>query len=338
MARTLSVIVPVFNAGAHLERCLNSLIGQTYKDLEIIVVDDGSTDDSRATISRFVELDRRVCPVFQANRGVSVARNVGIERATGDLIGFLDADDWLEPDTYAVVAEQFNDHPEIDFVTFGYFVDDGLRSDVPSWPVRFTGVQRTAEGLGVVLETRNRFACTRVFKSNLVGETRFREDLHWGEDTVFVVEVVKRAQASVTLANPLYHYVQSGDSATRSKFNPKRLTGVTMTNSLEDLIKNDYPEFVDNVVRTRVNIIGVLLEDAFAPDAQVPSGFVRDLTKTVRGDLGRIVRSRRIPLSAKVKAAVMAASPSLFVGVHRAGLAARSLGSTRGFMNKVGKP
>ena len=99
MAATISVIVPVYNAGSHLRHCLESIQRQTHAVLEIIVVDDGSTDDSSAIIESFTIHDPRFIVVRQDNAGVSSARNAGLTLATGDYVSFIDADDWLEPTT-----------------------------------------------------------------------------------------------------------------------------------------------------------------------------------------------------------------------------------------------
>lgn len=326
MPELISVVVPVYNAGEHLTRCLDSLTRQTYPGLEIILVDDGSTDGSRDVIRACAEADGRIVSIMQPNRGVSAARNAGIEAATGDLIGFVDADDWLEPDTYELLVGEFDD-PLVDFVTFGYFVDHDDRTETPRLPRQYLGEAGVARGLAVLLQTQNRFVWTRLFRRDLLAPVRFRGDIHWGEDTVFAVEAAKRARSSTTLGTPLYHYVQSAGSATRSRFNPKRITGLKMTHALEGLISQDHPQFVDDVARTRMNIIGILFQDAYASEEAIPFEHFRSLRRAAREDLSRILRSRRIPPSVKFKGSLIAVSPRLFVWVHHVGVAARSLRS-----------
>lgn len=96
--------MPVYNVARFLPRCLGSLIGQTYKELEIICVNDGSCDGSAAILDQYAAKDARIKVIHQENSGVSAARNRGIEAATGELITFVDADDWLEPDAYEKTA------------------------------------------------------------------------------------------------------------------------------------------------------------------------------------------------------------------------------------------
>lgn len=103
----ISIIVPVYNTGKYLKKCLDSLIYQTYSDLEIICIDDGSTDDSTSIISKYKEIDSRVSLYFQEHLGASAARNFGIEKATGDYVSFIDSDDWVFLTLYQAFIDYF---------------------------------------------------------------------------------------------------------------------------------------------------------------------------------------------------------------------------------------
>ena len=96
----ISIIVPIYNAEKYLARCIESILRQTYSDLEIILVDDGSVDDSADICDTFAFQDERILVFHQANGGVSVARNLGLKKATGDFVMFVDADDCIEPDLF----------------------------------------------------------------------------------------------------------------------------------------------------------------------------------------------------------------------------------------------
>ena len=96
----ISVIVPVYKTEEYLERCVNSILNQTYKDIELIIVDDGSPDKCPAICDTFAQMDERVKVIHKVNGGVSTARNAGLEIATGDYIAFVDSDDYIELDMY----------------------------------------------------------------------------------------------------------------------------------------------------------------------------------------------------------------------------------------------
>ena len=96
----ISIVIPIYNAEDHLQRCVDSVLNQTEKNIEIILVDDGSKDNSIEICKNYLNQDKRVQLIHQENSGVSAARNRGIEQACGEYIGFIDSDDWIEPNMY----------------------------------------------------------------------------------------------------------------------------------------------------------------------------------------------------------------------------------------------
>ena len=102
----LSVIIPVYNVEPYLEKCLDSVLKQTYKDMEILIIDDGSTDRSGAISDEYAAKDSRIRVFHTENRGLSAARNLGLDNAVGGYIGFVDSDDWIEPDMYEVLLKK----------------------------------------------------------------------------------------------------------------------------------------------------------------------------------------------------------------------------------------
>lgn len=114
-----SILVAIYNAGQTLPRCLDSLLSQTHTDLEIICIDDASTDRSASIVSEYASRDNRIVFLQNAtNQGPAVARNKGLEVATGDIIGFLDSDDWYAPDTVARLVKVFREHDDADCVLY----------------------------------------------------------------------------------------------------------------------------------------------------------------------------------------------------------------------------
>ena len=101
----ISVIIPVYNREKSLKKCLDSVMGQTYKNLEIILVDDGSKDSSGVICDEYAAGDSRIKVIHQQNAGVAAARNAGLAMATGDYIGWVDSDDWIEPDMYECMLD-----------------------------------------------------------------------------------------------------------------------------------------------------------------------------------------------------------------------------------------
>ena len=108
--KLLSVIIPVYNVKPYLEKCVESIVDQTYHNLQIILVDDGSTDGSQTICDELAQKDSRIVVIHKENGGLSTARNVGMDRAKGDYIAFVDSDDWLERNMYEVLINQLEAH------------------------------------------------------------------------------------------------------------------------------------------------------------------------------------------------------------------------------------
>lgn len=117
-SKKISVIVPVYNVGEYLRQCVDSILSQTYSNLEIIAVNDGSTDGSGAILDEYREKDIRLIAIHQENQGVSAARNKGLDVATGDYIAFVDADDYIHPEMYEKLVKALEDNQaDISFCT-----------------------------------------------------------------------------------------------------------------------------------------------------------------------------------------------------------------------------
>ena len=117
--KKISIIVPIFNIEKYLSRCLDSILEQTYKNLEVILVDDGSVDNSGMIADKYARKDQRIKVIHQVNQGVSAARNTGIDLATGDYIGFVDGDDYIEPDMYEILMRIIEEQ-QVDIAHCGY--------------------------------------------------------------------------------------------------------------------------------------------------------------------------------------------------------------------------
>ena len=115
----ISVIVPVYNVEPYIRKCIDSLLNQTFRDFELLLVDDGSTDRSGAICDEYVQMDARVRVFHTPNQGVSAARNWGLDQALGGWITFVDSDDWVESECYASAVKEFDRDSEIDIVCWG---------------------------------------------------------------------------------------------------------------------------------------------------------------------------------------------------------------------------
>lgn len=177
----ISVIVPIYNSGNTLIKCIDSILAQTFADFELLLIDDGSTDNSGFICNEYEVKDSRVKVFHQPNKGVSSARNVGIENAQGEWIAFCDADDYVLPDWLSIFAAN---RTKSDLIVQGYITD---KCTIPTG-VNYTG---NAQGafLALVQDSMIGSTCLKLFRHDIIYQNkfRFREDSTFREDEEFVL-------------------------------------------------------------------------------------------------------------------------------------------------------
>lgn len=218
MEEKISVIVPVYNVEPYLERCLDSILQNTYRNLEIICVDDGSTDNCSAILDRYAEQDERIVVIHRENGGLSAARNSGMDVATGDYIAFIDSDDWIHPQYFEILltAQKKGDY---DLVICGFSRPTEVESFDAYNLQEINGRELNLEGI-----YRNRAAKTyawgKLYRSKLTEGSRFVEGVRIAEDAAFNALVLgKHTQVRACwLDLPLYmYYVRIGSLAYQLK-------------------------------------------------------------------------------------------------------------------------
>lgn len=221
----VSIILPIYNMSNYLKSCLDSLLDQTYTNLEIICVDDGSTDDSYELLTNFRKKDNRIKIIKKDNGGQASARNLGLKSSHGDYIMFVDPDDTVEKDfVFSPLTEAINNH--YDLVVFDATVN------------RFGKKYVETFGKGIV--GSDSCAWNKLYKANLWDNTQF-PDGYWYEDLGVVPFVVCKATNSFYLNQPLYNYNLSRSDSQSNIKNPNRIMDeVHMCVRSYDLIVNYY--------------------------------------------------------------------------------------------------
>lgn len=209
----ISVIIPVYNCEKYLQDCLKSVIGQTYKDLEIIIIDDGSTDNSGTICDQFAKQDSRIQVIHQENKGVSASRNIGILQMSGELVSFIDADDTLDPDMYEFLCSLMNDHnADIAHCGYRHVVGEEIRLVHDSQQI-FS--QNSEEALTCLIGARLFVGSlwNKLYKAKLIKDLTFDEDIKINEDILFNFQVFLRADKIVFADYTKYNYIAHRDSS-----------------------------------------------------------------------------------------------------------------------------
>lgn len=221
MKDKISVIVPIYNPGKYFENALNSLVNQTYENLEIILVDDGSTDDSPKLCDTWAEKDKRIKVIHKSNGGASSARNAGMDVATGDFIAFIDADDYIDLDMYEIMLNQILEHGA-DAASCGMVREssDGTKEVWGSYHADEQIIDNTrllqliGEANGILPVS----PCNKLFRKSVIKDVRFDERFKYAEDVLFNYYAAKSIDKIVVQNVPRYHYVSNENSTSHQTF------------------------------------------------------------------------------------------------------------------------
>lgn len=211
----VSIIVPVYNVEAYLEKCLDSMLDQTYSNIEIVLINDGSTDNGPKICDEYAKKDSRVKVIHKANSGVSDTRNIGLEAAKGSYVTFVDSDDWIEKDyvenLYRAIIEN-----KADYATCGYNRVYGNKSE----KINSSGETITYSAREYLIKLLNvqssyGFCHMKLIKKDIIKDTKFYKGLVVGEDALFNIELCKNITKAVVLEQPLYNYRFNANSVVR---------------------------------------------------------------------------------------------------------------------------
>lgn len=211
----ISIIIPIYKAEQYLDKCLESVVNQTYKNLEIILVEDGSPDNSGNICDTYASVDSRITVIHKENGGVSSARNAGLDIAQGDYICFIDPDDWIELDALEVCLNHLlTTKTELCFFNYDEIYESGRR--ICQNPIfGDKEIFWDLDDLDTLSKYMNWTASWNfLLKYSLIKEIRFNEGLWIGEDTVFKFQLYKNLSNFSCLRKVLYHYRIRSNSCT----------------------------------------------------------------------------------------------------------------------------
>lgn len=296
---TVSVVIPVFNVEKYIEKCVNSIASQSYQYIEIILVDDGSTDQSGKICEKLKNKDSRIKVIHKKNGGQSEARNFGIEYATGEWITFVDSDDFVAPDYVQYLLDLNKKYgTDISIASFTYMAN-GKKID------HSTGEEVKME----VQEALRRMLLDDGFDMGpwaKMYRTKFFKKIHFPvgklfEDSFTTYQIFAEAKSISFGSKSIYYYVNRSNSTVNGKFNEKKFDLIEMNKKMELFIDKNYPVIAPEAHRRVVwAYFSTLNQVIMSHDKNIINKYSKYLVECILGEKKFILGQRFVPRRDKV--------------------------------------
>lgn len=285
----ISIIVPAYNSEKTIKKCLHSILEQTYKNFEVILVDDGSTDLTKAICMDFVNLDKRFKYYYKENGGLSDARNFGLKMATGDYYSFIDSDDYIHKDFYKESINLFNKY-NADIVSFDLMiVNEDMKEYEYNIKKEKEAVLEKNEALKEYLSPRKKRyihhgLCMKVYKKSLFDNLIFEKG-RFHEDLFITYKLIEKANVFIYKSLPYYFYFQNNSSITHNISDKNIVDIYDAMNVILTYYKNNsdiYSFSVALALSEYINYIAATKKDIFKNRT---NGIILDMKKFVNKNL-----------------------------------------------------
>lgn len=326
----ISIVMPVFNAEKYLKKSIESILHQTYPAWELIIIDNGSEDDSFLLCQEYAKNEERILVLHQyQNKGVSAARNLGVEKATGNYITFLDADDWVAEDYLETMVKTAKD-TQADMLVCQYQkVYDGDRDaesvksmDDKSEPQRFAAKAYNREEYVSQCLLEGYTHCWGVFyKLSLLEGIRFPSRVTIGEDVLFLIDIILQAEKIVMTGYDGYRYYINENGAMNRKFTPSYMDQILCWQKAKEKLLDKYPMIEDKINSILVVSTMLVVGKLSALSKEELGGFQKEIEECQKivqeyGNQKEIVKL--LPQGYALKVKIFRSSPMLYMKMYGA--------------------
>lgn len=306
--KLISVIVPVYNKAQYLHRCIQSIIKQTYKNLEIIIVNDGSTDNSIDICNYYANRDQRIMIIDKENKGVSSARNAGLDVARGEYIAFVDADDYIDKNMYYTLLHQIiSEGSDIcTMVKYSIRKKDTVRGKPP----KVISADRAIKKLLLLYYPSS--MCVSLFKRDVIVGCRSDIDIHFFEDIEHHFRILLNANMVSLNNQELYYYRTNESSINKTGINSKRITCLGVYSKIvKELINANKLSTIPYAQFFRSHAL-ISMIASIAKTWQPDNSYYIIVKKYAREILGDIIKSSYVPCGYIMAIGCCALAPSIF--------------------------
>jgi len=316
----ITIVVPVYNVEKFLKCCLDSILNQSFQDFQLILVNDGSTDNSGQICDEYQKKSEKVTVIHKKNGGLSSARNAGIESAKAPYIGFVDSDDYIEKDMFQVLYAAIKNHgadiASVDYlpVSENDFTAKDLEDSTISYEV-FDETEVVSQLL--VNEKIHRCAWNKLYKLELFENVRYPEGKVF-EDTFTTYQLYRLAKKAVATNYKGYFYRQNDASITRKSFTPKNLDVLSETQKVLTDMEVNAPNLLEfEQARLAEHYVELVMKLLNAPKTKETKKYLDDVLRKIKNDYGMLRQNKRTKKKIRRAIVAMNIAPHAFFMSYR---------------------
>lgn len=240
MDKLISVIIPVYNTSSFINKCVESVLNQTHKNIEILLINDGSTDNSDFVCKALQKKDSRIRYYYKTNGGLSSARNYGLDRITGDYVSFIDSDDLIDKNFIYSILQGCIKYDALIGMSGRVMFNDNLRKDMFTLPEIQLWSSEVATSRFLKWDNIDGSVCDKIFHISLFSNRRFPEG-RISEDLPVFVGALIQAGNIVHIGKPMYYYFQREGSITNSKFSSDKISILDSASEVFNVVMLNFP-------------------------------------------------------------------------------------------------
>lgn len=314
----ISIIVPIYNVEKYLHKCVDSLIGQTLKDIEIILVDDGSTDKSGEICDEYRLKDNRIKVIHKKNGGLSDARNAGIDIAKGDYITFLDSDDWIELNMYEKLYKYIKqENADIAQCSYQEVYNEEVNNENAKEEIKIMSGKESLYNFSGKNHGKTVVAWNKLYRIELFNDIRFPKD-KYHEDEFTTYKLLYKANKIVDCSLPLVYYRQREGSIMNSKFNIKRLDALEAFNERLEFYKEKNLKELQQITLSQIlsytNLFYIKIKDS---DIENKGEILKVLRQRIKKDYILFMKNKYVSLKQKILLTIFVLNKEIVYQVYK---------------------
>ena len=309
----ISVIVPIYNVEKYIHRAINSILMQSFTDIELILINDGSQDSCGEICNEYAKKDSRIKVIHKSNGGVSSARNLGIDNSSGEYIGFVDPDDYIDKRMYENLYNIIKkEDSEIAISSFSYVINGKEEpQDISNKKLTFNKDEAISNYFDNIYPFNYSFLCNKLFKKDLFDEIRLNTKILVQEDTEIMIKLYNRSKKVSYIGQPLYFYELRNGSATSNKISSGKITTEQAFLEVFNYTKDNLPQFRYKALLKYISCFFNIVIEIIKNYDEYEAEYYK-LIKKLRLTYKEIINNKQIPLKYKIHSSLLLVSPKLY--------------------------